>query len=628
MDEIVGKFFKTKSGDCLRVLEQLPKEKGKNLLFRCQFQKYPCEIFSRKKEILSGSIINPLQEQKEFVEKVWPQHCGDSLKIIKKSENKVGYFLCEFIKYPYQKEFLKNSIKIGECNNPRIEEEEFINKIWPQNCGDILRILKKERGVFLCEFIKYPYLINCRNKNQILKGEVINPLVEKYEFIDKIWPQHCGDSLKIIKRIPSQIKGEACSWECEFIKYPYKIILKKEAIIRGVCYNPQIDIKEFVQKEWKQNCGDSVRVEESNKFKLRNDGRKSKLYKYTFIKYPYIGYETKTNIKAGIINNPNLPWKTKEGLVIFIKNHFLNKPTLKELAKELNISIVYTGQQIQKFNLQNYIEYCPTESSFEKELRDYCFSLDNSFLKESTWCELDGKEIDIYSPKLKLGIEFNGNYWHSELFKEQNYHQEKSLLAKEKNIFLIHIWEWEWNEKDSILKSLIRSKLGIFNKILYARNCKVKEISNQEYQTFCEKNHLQGKCGAKTKLGLFCQNELVQIMSLGSPRFTDKYEWEILRECSKLGYCVVGGKEKLWKYFVKNYNPKSVISYCDFSKFTGDSYLKLGFKKERLNKPGFVWWENNTNRIFWRNPYQNQEIKKKGYYKIWDCGQLVFIWNN
>ena len=34
-------------------------------------------------------------------------------------------------------------------------------------------------------------------------------------------------------------------------------------------------------------------------------------------------------------------------------------------------------------------------------------------------------EIDIYLPELKLGIEFNGLYWHSEKFKSKNYHFNK-----------------------------------------------------------------------------------------------------------------------------------------------------------------------------------------------------------
>ena len=116
-------------------------------------------------------------------------------------------------------------------------------------------------------------------------------------------------------------------------------------------------------------------------------------------------------------------------------------------------------------------------------------------------------------------------------------------------------------------------------------------------------------------------------MSFSCPRFTDKYEYEIIRECSKQGYIILGGKEKLWSYFVKNYNPKDCISYCDFSKFTGNSYLKLGFKKERLNKPGFWWLDRSNDVVFLRSPEKNQEMKEK-YIKIYDAGQLVFVWNN
>lgn len=54
-------------------------------------------------------------------------------------------------------------------------------------------------------------------------------------------------------------------------------------------------------------------------------------------------------------------------------------------------------------------------------------------------------EIDIYVPKLNLGIEFNGNYWHS--LKEPNYHMNKSLLGYEQGIFIYNVWEYEWRNK-------------------------------------------------------------------------------------------------------------------------------------------------------------------------------------
>ena len=65
-------------------------------------------------------------------------------------------------------------------------------------------------------------------------------------------------------------------------------------------------------------------------------------------------------------------------------------------------------------------------------------------------------------------------------------------------------------------------------------------------------------------------------MTFGKPRYNKNYEYELIRYCSSKK--VVGGAEKLFNYFIKTYNPKSIISYCDWSKFNGNVYSKLGFK--------------------------------------------------
>jgi hypothetical protein len=109
------------------------------------------------------------------------------------------------------------------------------------------------------------------------------------------------------------------------------------------------------------------------------------------------------------------------------------------------------------------------------------------------------REIDIYIPDRKFGIEFDGIYYHSEITgqKDKNYHNLKTQLAKQKGIFLIHIFENEWVNKQDIVKSIILSKLGIFQKRIYARKCIVKEIDNKIKNEFLEKNHLQGKDRSK-----------------------------------------------------------------------------------------------------------------------------------
>ena len=454
----------------------------------------------------------------------------------------------------------------------------------------------------------------------------MNPLIEKNEFIGKEFPQNCGDILKVIRKTDKKDKS-GFFYECEFQKYKYLILSQKGNILKGTVLNPQIEQEEFIGKEFPQNCGDTLKViRKTDKKDIQNHHY---LYECEFLKYPCKILAKKIDILNKNILNYNLPYYSKENLKLYIEENFKNKkPSLTELAKSFNISNSTIGKYIIQFDLKNYISY--SYNGLENNISSYILSLNKNFKKSYN----KYNEIDIFIPNFNLGIEVNGNLWHSnhpKLGKNNNicYHQEKSFLAQENNIQLIHIFEYEWNDlrQQEILKSLIKSKLNIFKKKIYARQCEIKELDYKTYASFCNENHLQGECGAKIKLGLFYQEELIQIMSFGSPRFTDKYKWEIIRECSKLGYFILGGKEKLWSYFLKNYNPNNCISYCDFSKFNGNSYLKLGFEKLRLNKPGFVWWDSNKNQIFWRNPYKHKEMKEKGYLKIYDAGQLIFIWN-
>lgn len=71
------------------------------------------------------------------------------------------------------------------------------------------------------------------------------------------------------------------------------------------------------------------------------------------------------------------------------------------------------------------------------------------------------REIDIYIPSLKIGIEYNGSAFHctkNSKFnhnKSKYYHQEKFLLAKENGIRLITIFDKDYLEnKESVLERI------------------------------------------------------------------------------------------------------------------------------------------------------------------------------
>lgn len=71
----------------------------------------------------------------------------------------------------------------------------------------------------------------------------------------------------------------------------------------------------------------------------------------------------------------------------------------------------------------------------------------------------NGSELDIYIPELKLGIEYNGNYWHSDDFMKKqgykssfDYHKNKVDFFSTKNIKVIFIWEEDWKFKNVKVK--------------------------------------------------------------------------------------------------------------------------------------------------------------------------------
>ena len=248
--------------------------------------------------------------------------------------------------------------------------------------------------------------------------------------------------------------------------------------------------------------------------------------------------------------------------------------------------------------------------------------------------QLYPKEIDLYLPDYKLGIEFNGLYWHSELFKDKNYHLNKTLQCEKKGIQLIHIFENEWINKQEIVKSIILAKLGKFEKRIMARKCHIRELTNNEYMEFVEINHIQGYAPAKYRVGLFYNNELVQICSFSKSRFK-KGEFELIRHCSKLNTQIVGGLNKLLKYFTKKYEPNILISYIDRRYFNGHGYKNWELIEK--TKPNYWYFKGLIieNRIkyqkhklkfllenFDQNKTEVENMYNNGFTRIWDCGNL------
>jgi len=367
------------------------------------------------------------------------------------------------------------------------------------------------------------------------------------------------------------------------------------------------------------------------------------------INSPFCNREIREKSNATMVNKYGVKSGTqihisKETLEIVnnkeLLTDFINKQEIKNATYiALQLGIDATGliqDHIIPMGLENLIDKNTNTSSYEKLIsRIY----DGYFVKNKVI--LKPQEIDLYNEERKFGIEFNGNYWHGEGKREKDYHQKKSLSALDKGIFLFHIWEYEWldTRQNPILKSMISNLLGLNKNKIYARKCKIQEIDGKTKTDFLNKNHIQGTdpIVVSVKYGLFYNSELVAVMTFCRPKFNKVCQWELSRFCSKAGTNIVGGAGKLFKYFLKNKNPNSIVSYSDIAKTRGGLYKKLGFKEMGITNPSYIWTNSHDiiskfkvrkNGLLKDTEQTEREfMESKGYFRLFNCGTKRWIWN-
>jgi hypothetical protein len=312
----------------------------------------------------------------------------------------------------------------------------------------------------------------------------------------------------------------------------------------------------------------------------------------------------------------------------------------------INSKNLYQRKEIQHNILCTICNPIINQKQSGKELQILNFIKDNYF---GTIIENDKSiisEIDIYLPELKIGFEFNGIYWHSDIYKDKKYHLNKTEECEKYGIQLIHIFEDDWIFKENIVKSMILNKLKKSSNKIFARKCEIKEIDdNNLIRSFLDENHIQGFVGSNIKIGLYYNNELVSLMTFGKNRKnmgikSKENYFELLRFCNKLNTNIIGGASKIFKYFITKYNPTEILTYADRSISQGKLYNTLGFDFVGKTEPNYNYYDlkcNKFNRFNFRkdvlvkkgydiNKTEFEIMDELGYLRVFNSGNLKFIY--
>lgn len=218
---------------------------------------------------------------------------------------------------------------------------------------------------------------------------------------------------------------------------------------------------------------------------------------------------------------------------------------------------------------------------------------------------LSGREFDIYLPELKIGIEYTGLFWHSNIQRPDILHlQQKTLLAREHSVELITIFEDEWQCQKDKVKNILHGKITP-----QINEYRISEIDAQDANAFLVQWSLS-IAEFNLALGLYKEDALLGIVT-----FKDSLpEWEITN------LCTLGNVDlfPVITYFQDTFNAerKPLSGIADLR--WGGKYSSLGFALSETIPPK-VW--------FLHDRYSQRSIAlddipliKRNKETIFDCG--------
>lgn len=302
------------------------------------------------------------------------------------------------------------------------------------------------------------------------------------------------------------------------------------------------------------------------------------------------------------------------------------------ISTELNVHITTIYSAFARFG----IVLPPPSNRGEEEICDWLDSIGIEFIRRDRNI-ISPKEIDILVPSHTLAIEFNGDYWHSHIYKDSKYHRDKFKMIAASGHKCLMIYEHEWHNRKNAVKSLILSKLGLTKRGASGREVSIRKIAHRsEAVPFLEQFHLQGSVNGVISLGAFHNDTLVAVMSFRKSNKLDGIE--LCRYASDMD-SHPGVFSKLLKVFDRMYAPESIITYSDNRYTDGAVYVKNGFIKEKdIDAEDYFLIGN---QLLHNDYLRKSTVEKifdvklttsvlefllsKGIFRIWDCGKVRFI---
>lgn len=146
-------------------------------------------------------------------------------------------------------------------------------------------------------------------------------------------------------------------------------------------------------------------------------------------------------------------------------------------------------------------------------------------------------------------------------------------------------------------------------------------------ENFLNQWHIQGsRRGQKLIVGIVKGQTILQTMSFCSSKNSNYYV-ELARFCTIPGVSISGGYAKMLEFATEGMGLSGIISYCDVAHENMQDYKNMGLTFKGQTQVQKVWIKESSyvkQVVQNYNRWTDQDMRDRGFYLDYDCGQYVF----
>lgn len=285
----------------------------------------------------------------------------------------------------------------------------------------------------------------------------------------------CNKPTKIFKINKGYCKF--CSNKCA--QSYIEIIAKKEKTFLNNYGVKNISQDNNIKKLKTKTCNEHYGVDYPQQSKIIQDNTKLTILEKYNVNHISKNNEIILKTRQTKLNNTLNKLKLKNSKII---NYSYDKH-VTIFCEICNNTYILTDTTIRK-RINKNIDLCPIcnkkqgISFLEKEITNFIKTFYCDKIIENDKLILNGKELDIYLPKLKLAFEIDGTYWHADprfycatdkilnkyatTIWENDF--KKDILCNNYNIKLFRIKEYDWKNDNINIKNRIKDLIEVNNK--------------------------------------------------------------------------------------------------------------------------------------------------------------------